>query len=209
MKKILIATVFTCISTFCFSQSEKYAKAMTTNIASIDSVRSADDMFALSSQFERIADAEKTQWLPYYYAAYCEVIYAFMKNDVPNNDKYADRANALIGKAEALGSTNSEISCIKSMIASLHMMVDPATRWQTYGTTSQQEIEKAKTQDPANPRPYYLQGQNLRYTPEQFGGGCANAKPVLQEALKKFESFKPATDISPNWGKQRVNQLLA
>jgi hypothetical protein len=69
-------------------------------------------------------------------------------------------------------------------------------------------METAMQQDATNPRPYLLKGQNLKYTPEQFGGGCKTAKPLLQTAADKFASFKPASDISPNWGMDRVNALL-
>jgi hypothetical protein len=208
MKKTLIVLTILAISYAGFSQSEKYTNAMTATISRIDSAKSPDDMLALSGTFERIGDAEKTQWLPYYYAAFTETLYAFMKNDAASNDTYADKAEQLINKADAQQQNNSEISCIKSMIASVRMLVDPQTRWQTYGATVQQELEKAKTQDPANPRPYFLQGQNLRYTPEQYGGGCASAKPMLEEALKKFETFKPATALDPDWGKKQVDQML-
>jgi primosomal protein N'' len=208
MKKVLIAIIVLSMTGAAFAQSEKYTKAMQTNIAAIDSAKSPDDMLALSAAFERVGDAEKTQWLPYYYAAFTQTLYAFFKNDVANNDAYADKAEQLIAKAEALEKNNSEISCIKSMIASLHMMVNPQQRWQTYGAAIQSEIDKAKTQDASNPRPYYLQGQNLRYTPEQFGGGCATAKPLLEEAVKKFEAFKPATGLHPNWGMARTKQLI-
>ena len=209
MKKTLIATLFIAVSATAFSQSEKYTKAMTTAIAQIDSAKSNEDLLSLSATFERVGDAEKTQWLPYYYAGLCEALYAFRKNDMPNNDQYADRTSQLVSKAEELEKNNSEISVLKSMVATLHMMVDPANRWQQYGGQVQSEIENAKKEDPANPRPYYLQGTNLRFTPEQFGGGCANAKPILEEAIKKYDAFKPATALHPNWGKPMVEQTLA
>ena len=47
-----------------------------------------------------------------------------------------------------------------------------------------------------------------KYTPEQFGGGCKTAKPVLQTALEKYATFKPASDISPDWGKKLTQGLL-
>ncbi len=52
-----------------FSQSEKFTKTMETTIAAFDSTRSIDGMRELANKFERIGDAEKNQWLPYYYAA--------------------------------------------------------------------------------------------------------------------------------------------
>jgi hypothetical protein len=208
MKKIFLAVMLLVITATSFSQSDRYKQAMATNLSKFDSSGSADQMLSLSNAFERIGDAEKTQWLPYYYASLAYTLHAFMKNTPSSNDNYANKAEELINKAEALEKNNSEIACVKSMIASLRMLVDPQSRWQTFGPAIQQEIEKAKSLDPANPRPYFLQGQNLRFTPEEFGGGCATAKPLLEEAQKKFETFKPASDIHPNWGKGQLKTML-
>ena len=209
MKQLFFILLSIVIVSQGIAQSEKFTKAMTNTIATFDSAKTADDMLASSAAFERIGDAEKTQWLPYYYASLSQVLYAFMKNDMSQADAYANKADELLKKADALQPKNSEISCVKSMIATLHMLVNPQNRWQEYGPVIQTELDNAKKQDPANPRPYYLQGQNLRNTPEQFGGGCNTAKPVLEEALKKYESFKPASAIAPNWGKMQVEKTLA
>ena len=45
----------------------------------IDSVKSQQDFLDAASYFDRIAISEKTQWLPFYYSAYCRTIAAFMK----------------------------------------------------------------------------------------------------------------------------------
>jgi hypothetical protein len=208
MKKMFIALLSLAIATQGFAQSEKFTKAMTTAIAQWDSAKTAEDMLSISATFERIADAEKTQWLPYYYASLSQVIYAFMKNDMASNDAFAGKAETLLTKADGMQPNNSEVSCVKSMIATLRMLVNPQQRWQQYGAVIQQELDNAKKQDPANPRPYYLQGQNLRNTPEQFGGGCNSAKPLLEEAIKKYETFKPASDIAPSWGKSQTEKVL-
>jgi hypothetical protein len=209
MKKILVVLFVLFVTGTVSAQSEKFTKAMTTTIALIDSAKTADDMLAASAAFERIGDAEKNQWLPYYYAAFTQILYAFQKNDPSANDAIANKAEQLVAKADALQANNSEVSCLKSMIATLRLMVNPQARWQQYGPISQQELDKAKTQDASNPRPYYLQGQGLRYTPEQFGGGCSTAKPMLEEALKKYETFKPASSLHPKWGKTQTEQLIA
>jgi hypothetical protein len=209
MKKMFFALLSLAIVTQGVAQSEKFTKAMTTNIALWDSAKTADDMLSVSAAFERIGDAEKNQWLPYYYASLSQVLYAFIKNDMSNNDAYAAKAEQLLTKADGMQPNNSEISTIKAMIATLRMLVNPQQRWQQYGAVIQQELDNAKKQDPTNPRPYYLQGQNLRNTPEQFGGGCNTAKPVLEEAIKKYEAFKPASSIAPNWGKSQVEKVLA
>jgi hypothetical protein len=209
MKKLLIALVLVSASILSYAQSEKYIGAMQKNLSAIDtSFKNPPSLLTLANNFERIANAEKTQWLPYYYAAFCQVNYGFMEQDKDKVDAIADKATDLISKADSLMPNNSEISCIKSMIASCHMMVNPMQRYMEYGPESGSNIEKAMQQDPANPRPYYLKGQALKYTPEQFGGGCKTAKPQLQTAFDKYVAFKPATPMHPTWGKGQVDSLL-
>lgn len=209
MKKLFLLAAVAFLTTASFAQSEKFMASMKANIAAIDtSFKNPQNLLDLANKFERIATAEKNQWLPYYYAALCQVNYTYMEKDKTKIDAIADKATELIDKADALNANNSEISCIKSMIASAHMMVNPMQRFMEYGQEAQTFIETAMQQDPTNPRPEYLKGQGLKYTPEQFGGGCATAKPVLQSSLAKYNTFKPASEIHPTWGKQRVEMLI-
>ncbi len=208
MKKISLALAAFLLTTTLFAQSEKFVAAMKKNIAGIDSgFKDHAYLLTIANNFERIATAEKTEWLPYYFAAFCQVNYGMFEQDKSKVDAIADKATWLINVADSLAPNNSEISCIKSMIASCHMMVNPMQRWQEYGAESSSNMEAAMQQDPANPRPYLLKGQGLRYTPEQFGGGCKTAIVELKTAVEKFETFTPVSDIYPNWGKQYAQSL--
>lgn len=210
MKKVLVLFILMAASLLIFAQSDKYVKAMQTNIAMLDSAMIQGNMSNLANNFERIAEAEKNQWLPYYYASYCTVMSSYMEKDKGKTDGIADKADELIKKAEAIaGKENSEICVIKSMIASSHMMVDPQARWQQYGASATTNIEKAKALDPTNPRPVYLEGQAKFYTPESFGGGKAPARELLTKALAMFDSFKPESNLHPNWGKTAIQYFLA
>lgn len=209
MKKLLFLTVLAFFCTAVVAQSDKYQASMKSNIIAIDtSFKNPQDLLTLANKFERIANTEKNQWLPFYYAALCQVNYTYMEQDKTKLDAIADKATELLDKADALNPDNSEISCVRSMIASAHMMVNPMQRFMEYGPESQSHLESAIQQDPTNPRPEYLQGQGLKYTPEQFGGGCATARPLLKSSLDKYEKFVPAGDLYPNWGKERVALLL-
>ncbi|MEP6594888.1 MAG: hypothetical protein ABJA71_03030 [Ginsengibacter sp.] len=210
MKKTLFLFVIISFSNFLFAQSDKYSAAMKKNISQLDSAYQNGNAAELANNFERIGDAEKTQWLPYYYASYCNVINAFMEKDKTKTDAIADKAEQLITKAEEIiGKENSETDVIKSMIASAHMMVDPQSRWMQYGKASSENIEKAKQLDPTNPRPVYLEGQAKFYTPEPFGGGKAIAKPLFEKALTMFETFKPSNELDPTWGKTTTEYFLS
>jgi hypothetical protein len=216
MKKIFFLAILTILSTIAFSQSEKYTKAMQEKIAALDTTRHPEQLSALSNAFERIADAEKTQWLPYYYAALAQVnagyssIDGSMKGGMADKlDPIADRAEILLNKAEAISRENSEIYIVKKMIASLRMLADPMSRYMTYGPQAAEALELAKKYNPENPRAYYLEGQDKLFTPEQFGGSKEDAKKLFELALQKFESNKPENALMPNWGKNSTEYFLS
>src|SRR6476619_5575761 len=77
MKHVFVFLIAMISALLLNAQSEKYVGAMKKNIAELDSAHDATHLSELANNFERIADAEKTQWLPYYYAAYCQVMNSF------------------------------------------------------------------------------------------------------------------------------------
>lgn len=193
------------------AQSSQYEGAMARNVAILDDSASftPQKLQELANTFERIAAAEKTQWLPYYYAGYCYVMTAFMEKDNSKIDVIADRAALNAEQAQGLSPENDEINCIRSLIASSRISVDPPSRGMQYGTESARLLAEAYKINAENPRIYLLQGQSLFYTPEQFGGSKSKAKEMLQTSLQKFSTFKPASNIAPHWGEVYAKQLLA
>lgn len=210
MKHFLSIALCLVFSNIIVAQNEKYTNAMKKNIADLETAVEKGTLPDLANNFERIADAEKTQWLPYYYAAYCNVMMAFTEQDKSKTDGIADKADQLVKKAEDLaGGENSETCVIKSMIATAHMMVDPQSRYMQYGQASSMQLTKSKSLDPTNPRPVYLEAQAKFYTPEQFGGGKTLAKPLFTKALEMYDKFKPASELHPVWGKGAATYFLA
>ncbi|HYH16466.1 MAG TPA: hypothetical protein VD794_14655, partial [Flavisolibacter sp.] len=159
-----------------FAQNEKYIKAMEAKVQVVESTRNVEGLRDLANAFERIGEAEKNQWQPYYYAALAQVNTGlFMSNGQMGGladklDPIADKAEELINKAEAISKDNSEIYVVKKMIATLRMMGDPMNRYMQYGPQAQQALETARKLNPDNPRVYMLEGQDKFYTPEQYGG---------------------------------------
>lgn len=215
MKKVLFVIVFLSGHIMLNAQSDKYQKAMQQNVIAIDTTRSMDGWRELANNFQRIADAEKTQWLPYYYAAMSHVMMGYslangqMGGFADKTDPEADQAEQLLNKAEALSKDNSEIYCIRKMIASLRLMADPMNRYQDQLPLAAQCLEKAKALDATNPRPLVLEAQDKYFTPEQYGGSKTEAKVLFEEALKKYETFKPESSIHPQWGKGQVQYFLS
>ena len=185
----------------------KYEAAMARGLEQFKAAKTVDDMSAASAFFERIADAEKDKWLPYYYAAYTNYITGWM-NPKADKDKIGEKSKDLIGKAEAI-EHNSELYCMHQMVAVLQMTVDPMARYQSYGAEAKNALDNAKKADPTNPRIYYLDGQTLMNTPEAFGGGKAVAKKLFEKSLELYKTFKPASALHPDWGKEEAEKLLA
>ncbi len=203
MKKIISFFIASLMLTAAFAQSEKYTKAMEALVPSVDTTRSVEGLTNLANSFERIANAEKTQWLPFYYAALCNINIAnmyFQLQQPEKIDPIMDKAEPMLLKAEELEKNNAEVLCLKKMFNSAKMMADPMNRFMTYGTAASQALDAAKILNPANPRVYLLEGIDKFYTPEQWGGSKTEGKKLFTEAIKKFEAFKPASSIHPSWG---------
>lgn len=203
--KAFILAVALCGSIAVQAQSDKYVQAVQKNLTLLDSAKTTADLQAASAAFERIGEAEKTQWIPYYYAALAQVRAGFSDKNA-DKDVLAGKALELVNKAEAI-ETNADLYTIRNMAATLQMMVDPMSRWQTYGAQASAALQNAIKANPENPRIYYLQGMAAYGTPPQFGGGKDKAKPLFEKTvtLAKAEQVKP---LYPHWGGAEAEKML-
>ena len=169
MKKTILILSAIFVASFSFAQMpDKFVKAMESKVAEIDTTHTAQGFTDLANAFERIADAEKNQWLAYYYAAYCNASAGsligtggdMMTSKADKTDPYADKADKQIGKAEELMKNNSEIYVVKKMIATLRLLGDPMNRYMTYGPEAQAMLDEAKKLNAENPRVYILEAQD-------------------------------------------------
>lgn len=217
MKRIIFILATSLFASSVFAQSEKYTKAMEKLVPAIDTLWDADALKELSNSFERIADAEKTQWLPYYYAALARVNSGYamtfvngqMVSNSAKSDPEADKAEQLLNKAEALSKDNSEIFIVKKLIASLRLVGDIMNRYMTQGPIATEALATAKKLNPENPRVYLQEGIDKYNTPEQFGGSKEEGKKLLEEAIKKYGSFKPESNLHPNWGLKTAQMYVS
>ncbi len=213
MKKTLFILATVLSSVVLNAQSDKYQKAMEPLVAAVDTTWNYDGLLALANSFQRIADAEKTQWLPYYYAAFCNVAagYTIMVKDPSPAalDPFADKGEKLLNQAEALSKDNSEIWIVRTQIATMRLSADPMNRYMTYGPLATEGLATAKKLNPENPRVYLLEGQSKYYTPEQFGGSKEEAAKLFAVSKEKFGTFKPESPLAPRWGGKQLDYFLS
>lgn len=207
MKTLLSILLFLSFLSGAFADN-KYEQAMKKNLEKMDECKTSADYLKVANGFERIALAEENKWLPYYYTSFNYILASYIDSSNTQKDAYLDNAVKFIQIADSLEPDNSEIYTLKGMLAQARMQIDPMSRWQKYGGEAQNNFQKALEADSLNPRPEYLIGIGVFYTPAQFGGGPEKAKPILEKSLAKFEKYVPADDLVPKWGKQAVENLL-
>ncbi len=192
-------------ATASFGQSEKYNDAMTNYLQQLSDAKTTQDYQKLSAAFERVATAEKTLWLPYYYAAYSLAMAGWTDANL-DKDANAKKGKALVAAALAL-SDNAELYALTYMFATQQMLVDPPSRYMTFGQEAAAALEKGLKMQPDNPRLNYLKGMALVNTPEAFGGGKQKGKLVLEAAVKFYEA-EEVKPLHPSWGKQQAVEAL-
>jgi hypothetical protein len=206
MKRFMFSFLFFSVLLSGFAQSDKYVAVMQKNIALLDSAKTIGQLQEVAASFERVGDAEKTQWLPYYYAALAQTWIGW-RPEMKDKDANAEQIRKFLTKAEAI-EKNAELYAIENMVATQQMMVDPQTRWQTNGKEAGAALQNGLKMDPSNPRLHYLQGESLFGTPPQFGGGKDKAKPVFEKAIALFKAAQPKP-LYPTWGQKQAEEKLA
>ncbi|HEU4552181.1 MAG TPA: hypothetical protein VFS25_05080 [Chitinophaga sp.] len=205
MKKSILAIILLATIS-AHAQSDKYTAAMQQNLQLLDSAKTPEQLTAVSQAFERIGDAEKTQWLPYYYAALAQTRIGF-SDPKSDRDAIGQKANELAAKGEAI-EKNADLCSIHNMAATIQLLVNPMERWKTYGLKAYTALQEGYKLDPNNPRLYFLEGSSLFSKPEYVGGGKDKAKPVFEKAVQLFHAEKTAP-LYPHWGLKETERLLA
>lgn len=190
------------------TMSPKFIAAMEKQVAILDTAFTPATLQQCYNTIERVSKAEKGEWLPPYYMAYCLVLQSF-SDDQKKVDDYCDKADLLLARADSLSPRNSEIYVLRAMCASARIRVNPMSRGAKFGGMSSVLLDSAQAINPENPRIYLLRGQGLFYTPPAFGGGKDKAKPVIEDAIKKYDAFVAESVIHPRWGRPRAQMLLA
>lgn len=202
MKTNLIILSLALWSLSLFAQEDAYLNTMLSTMESMDNASGKEDYLRCASQFERIANAEKSKWLPYYYGANSLIIMSFDETDGAKKDLILDRAQQMLDRAFELSPDESELHTLQAFLYPSRIMVDPMGRGMLYMEKMFQSLETAKALNPDNPRIYFLEGVNKLNLPPAMGGGPEVAKPILEEADTKFKAFQNEDPLWPKWGEE-------
>lgn len=209
MKKQILSFTLVLFSLLSFAQTG-YEKIMKEKIAKIETCKTPEDFQVLANDFQRIAEKEKGKWQPNYYTAFSYIQKGrvlMRENKLQGLDEVADQAQKYVDEAQSV-EKNAEIQLLQKMIYSLKMMVNPMERYMTFGMKATEQINSAEKLDPNNPRIALIKAEDVYFTPEQYGGSQKKGIELFKQALEKFGSYKPKTDLDPNWGKAEAEYFL-
>lgn len=185
--------------------TDAYTSMMATTIQELMSTGDVTQLKQADAKFERAAAVNGKDWLPRYYQAYARLITCFQsKEEGDVKDKYLDQAEAALTQARKLGGDESELLVLQAYIYQARLGVSPMLRSMKYSRMVTEALDQAKKLNAANPRIYLVQANNVYYTPAMFGGGADVAKPLYEEAKKRYAALKPTSSTVPNWGERQL-----
>lgn len=208
MKTLITIISLLAVSPVGVAQSDKYQKAMETAVATYDTARSAATIQSLTGQFNRIAQAEKARWLPYYYAGMCAMNRANKEPDMARVDGWADQAEAFAQRADSLSPNNSEVSCLMATIHFARINVDFMGRGPKYSALGADALQRAMQQNPNNPRAMIVLAGLRNSAPAGFGGDKPMACQLAAKAVQVYAT-EPATGIEPHWGRANAERIVS
>lgn len=159
-----------------------------------------------SAMFERIASAEKDNWLPNYYVALVNTTASFQIKD-------KEKVSALLKKAQdaldiefVKNPDNDEILVMQALIYTGWVAFDPMTYAMTMSPKVMELYDKALKIAPENPRAVFGRAEYEMGGAKFFGNDIKPMCAEVERSVKLFEKFKPATPFAPKWGMDRAVQ---
>jgi len=158
--------------------------------------------------FERIGNAEPSNWLPYYNLALLKIRTTFVMKDKVLIEAQLKIAENFADKADEISPDNSEIYVLKGLINVAKIVADPMVNGASLSGVTTELYKKAIALDSLNPRGHSglteFEMGGARFFKQDLTPYCKK----LQESIDIYENFKPASEFHPNWGKERVLQKL-
>lgn len=206
---IPLALLVLALLAFKSTANDRYIESMQKNMQLVYTAKTIDELQMAVNAFERIGEAEKNKWEPFYYASFGYVMMATREKEAQKKDAYLDLSLKALEKAKAINPGESEITAVEGFVHMIRVTVDPASRGQQYSGLAMQTFGKAIAMNPENPRALSLMAQMQYGTAQFFGASTAEACGTLNKALEKFETFKSDNPLAPTWGKPMAEGMRA
>lgn len=203
MIRIILFLMVTMVS-FCVSAQNNYEFKMKEAIALFDN----GDIKESSILFEEIALGESQSWLPNYYVALSNALLSFEAQDKDEKSKLIEKSEVFLNKELSKESENAEILVVKSLIYTAWIVYDPFLYGQQNFNLILNTNAKAKRIAPKNPRVVYQTALIEMNGAKYMGGNPSDYCDDMKQAIELFATFKPESELHPNWGLQNAKKAI-
>lgn len=160
------------------------------------------------NMFERIANAEQDQWLPNYYIAQMNSLKSWNVKDAVVLKAQLDKAQEHLNTAMAKSKDNAELLVLQAQVYTNWVAFDGATYGMKYAAKVTELYNQAYKLAPDNPRVVFGKAEWSMGSARYFGQDTKPFCKDIEKSIELFAKFKPETKFSPNWGKERAEQVL-
>jgi hypothetical protein len=209
MKQLIIVLFTILLFTNTSAQTLIDSVAYNKGLHLIESARTVQDYKTAGNYFDDLSSRKNKEWLAPLYAGLSYILASYNETDTDLKDRLCDRAQLYLDSANMRHADISELASLQAFLYQARIDVSPMERGLNYALKADAEIKKAETANPNDPRPYFLYGMNIYYTPKLFGGGAVKALPLFEKAADKFNVFVPKMPFMPQWGKQQNLDMIA
>ena len=159
-----------------------------------------------SALFERIASAEKDNWLPNYYVALVNTTTAFTVKDKNQISGLLAKAQESLDKELDKNPNNSELLVLQALINTAWIVADPMTNGMKLSAKTVEIYNKAIALDSNNPRAVFGKAEFEIGGARYFGSDTKPMCAQIDKSIELFATFKPETVFHPKWGEERALQ---
>lgn len=168
----------------------------------------ADKWEDAENMFERIANAESEEWLPNYYIAQMNSLKSWNVKDEAILKAQLEKAQEHLDLALTKTDENAELVVMQAQIYTNWVAFDGMTYGMKYAQKIAELYKKATKLDPENPRAAFCKVEWDMGSAKYFGKDTAPFCEKLEATLGLFDTFKPESDLHPNWGKERAAEVV-
>ncbi len=158
--------------------------------------------------FERIAQAEQENWLPFYYAAQIHIFTSFGIKDANEIESRLKKAQDFLNEARTFSKDNAEILIMEAMLNTAYVVYNPSVYGMTHSAKVEELYQKAKVLEPENPRAMLYHAEWKMGGAKFWGKDPKAFCPEIEKAILYFEKEANHDEpFYPKWGMNQVERV--
>lgn len=168
----------------------------------------AEKLDEASNLYERIAIAEKDNWLPDYYVAQIQVLKSWDLKDEAVLKAQLDKAQEYVNSMKTKASENVYALQMQAQLYTAWIAYDGMKYGMKYAGTVGELYDKAVRMEPENPMLVLSKAEWDMGSATYFGTPIEPYCEDVRRAEQLFTTFTPETEFHPSYGAERVAEVL-